>query len=306
MARLSYFYQVVVFLISCILATYVFAAEKPTRNKDDDRNAVINYRANTIWEINTAQGYNTTLVFPDNEIIQTVIIGTEKLWNEQHGNNIIYIKPVPFKLDQNDSNQARLVVPKNSLWTTNMIVATDKGRYQFELKVVDSKKELVDFEILIKKGSTTTKAAAPKLTAKQQAALKAKQAKEAEEKKFAEEQARNKRLAQEKEKQEKAKVTNLPIGVNWNYSMQQSEGDISLIKPSFIYDNNKNVYIGFSASKKLPKAYTVSNGKEKLSQSKVLNNSDGSKTIVVYGIHQSIILRYDNLVIQYNKNNKVE
>lgn len=293
-------------LLAIVNIQYAYTAEKPIRNASDKRNAVINHRSGTIWEINTAQGYNTTLVFNDNEIVQAVIIGTENLWSVQNGNNVVYIKPIPFK-QENDGN-TRIVTPRNSLWTTNMTVVTNKGRYLFELNVVDARKEVVDFEVVVKRYIPPAPKPKPKpvLTAKQKAAIEAKALEAKQKAEILKKQEEQKKLVEEAIKREKSLVNALPMPVNWNYTQQTSDNNISDIEPYFIYDDNKNIYIGFSATKQIPQAYGIVNDKEKLIQSKVINNGDGTNTIVVYGLYKGIVLRYDNLVIRYNKNNKVE
>jgi len=80
---------------------------------------LLQYDETNVYVIRTKYGYQTNIVFADNEEIQTISVGDRSLWQLIPAGNRLFIRPMSDNM------------------TTNMTLLTNKHSYEFDLKSVD-------------------------------------------------------------------------------------------------------------------------------------------------------------------------
>lgn len=103
-------------LIAFILsAAMSYAVQAPRPVGGDARIKIINYKPNTVFKFVGHYEYQSIIEFADDEVIDTITMGTPTPWQLVPNGNRIFLKPV-----ENDA-------------TTNMTVITNKRMYFFEM-----------------------------------------------------------------------------------------------------------------------------------------------------------------------------
>lgn len=97
------------------VTTPLHAASNPRSGQVDHRMKVIEYNENDIVNVRGHYRYLTMIEFAKDELITAAILGDSAAWKVEHDKNLLFLKPV-------------LNLP-----STNMIVLTDKRKYNFSL-----------------------------------------------------------------------------------------------------------------------------------------------------------------------------
>ena len=107
-------------LILSVLATpSVYAEQKPRSVAADHRIKLINYDPNNVTSVKAHYGYETQIVFSNNEAIQNVTLGDSSAWQVIPVSNHLFLKPIIAS-------------------TTNMTVLTISRSYNFHLSSANS------------------------------------------------------------------------------------------------------------------------------------------------------------------------
>jgi type IV secretion system protein VirB9 len=102
-------------LLSLLLISNCFADNLDSSLVIDSRIKTFVYSENEVFPIVLTYGYQTSIEFMDDEVIQTYSIGNNFAWQISPSNQTLFIKPLEENIN------------------TNMTVITNKRRYYFEL-----------------------------------------------------------------------------------------------------------------------------------------------------------------------------
>lgn len=106
--------------ISLILAmTNADALESPRRSSQDHRIQYVNYSKDDVVRVNAANGYITTIVFSNDEVVKNYGSGYSTAWEFATADNQFFLKP------------------KDKEGTTNLVVVTNKHIYNFDVFLVE-------------------------------------------------------------------------------------------------------------------------------------------------------------------------
>ncbi len=107
-------------LLISLASTPLYAEQTPRGLSADGRIKMVNYDPNNVIRINAHYGYQTMIVFDNEETVQNVSIGDALAWQAVPVSNHLFIKPVAGS-------------------TTNMTVLTNLRSYNFQLESSNAK-----------------------------------------------------------------------------------------------------------------------------------------------------------------------
>lgn len=113
--------QVVMACLALVLATQVYAEQKPRALPQDGRMKAVIFQEDNVYSVFCNYGYSTHIVFDREEVIDKVDMGDAATWAVNDSGNHLFVKP---KLAS----------------TTNMTVITNKHSYAFKLTSTNDKK----------------------------------------------------------------------------------------------------------------------------------------------------------------------
>lgn len=88
-------YRTLVFASCCILfSTHAFAELIPEQSLSDARIQVVPYDANNVVVLKSRYGYQTQIVFSNNETVETVANGDSSAWQIRPVGNSLFVKPL--------------------------------------------------------------------------------------------------------------------------------------------------------------------------------------------------------------------
>jgi type IV secretion system protein VirB9 len=111
------FFLLALFIIASNLA---FAVREPRATSMDSRLRVLTYNPNDVYKFTGYYGFQSSIVFANDETIETVSMGDTTSWQIVNSGNRMFLKP----MEQNA--------------TTNMTVITNKRLYFFELHAANA------------------------------------------------------------------------------------------------------------------------------------------------------------------------
>ena len=266
------------FLALCLFTAFSLnasAIETPKSSRYDSRMQHVNYNANDVVEIRTKDDFVTSVLFADDETVSDISTGFSQGWDVQSNQNRLYIKAKPVQ--QNE----QFFAPSDNLedWHTNLLVSTNKRTYAFDLRLVNSEKEVNAY--FMKFAYPTEEQLERQLEA------------DRKRKEQAEAQAKIQREAEQKEVN--AQLDKYTVPRNWDYTMKVGK-DSREIAPKFTYDDGVRTYIGFDTVNSIPAVFYYQGEQEMMSN--VNTKKQGAYTvIVVHKTAQRFILRNGDQVV---------
>ncbi|KYK72336.1 P-type conjugative transfer protein VirB9 [Aggregatibacter actinomycetemcomitans] len=249
------------------------ALDTPKSSHYDQRMQYINYNPNDVVEIRTKNGFVTAVTFAEDEEVTDIASGFSDGWEVKDNKNNIYIKP---KAVQQDS---AFFDPKVGEWDTNLLIATNKRTYAFDLKLVE---ELKDVSAYFMKFAYPTEEQL------------AHQREEAQKRRVrAEAQAKIRRELEEKEVN--ATLDKFTIPKNWDYTMKVGK-DSREIAPRFVYDDGIRTYIGFDTTNAIPAVFYYQGETEMMSNLNPKMQGQYTVLIVHKTAHRFILRSGDQVV----------
>lgn len=229
---------------------------------------LLQYDESNVYVIRTKYGYQTNIVFANNEEVQTISVGDRSLWQLIPAGNRLFIRPMSENI------------------TTNMTLITNKHSYEFDLKSVDKDN---DSNIYVAKFIYTAKPSASNLDFSSTSRPPI--------------DVVNATNNTNTLKLPASIITSTPIVKsspsvkgkdNYNYTYSGND----MIAPRQVYDNGKSTFINYlTPQSQPPEIFIVVGGKEFLTTPIIQGNS-----LIINDITREIILRSKNGEIKvYNE-----
>lgn len=259
--------------LSAAISFNVHALDMPKSSRYDQRMQYINYNPNDVVEIRTKNGFVTAVTFAEDEEVTDIASGFSDGWEVKDNKNNIYIKPKAVQ------QESAFFDPKVGEWDTNLLIATNKRTYAFDLKLVE---DLKDVSAYFMKFAYPTE---EQLARQREEAQKRKERAEAQAK-----------INKELEEQEvNAQLDKFTVPKNWDYTMKVGK-DSREIAPKFVYDDGIRTYIGFDTANSIPAVFYYQGETEMMSN---LNPKKQGKytVLVVHKTAHRFILRSGDQVV---------
>ncbi|QRN41561.1 MAG: hypothetical protein GKC53_05460 [Neisseriaceae bacterium] len=254
-------------LTSVFLANYGLSKSIPKGSRFDVRIKSQAYNEQDVTVVKVSLGRVNSLIFAQEEDIESAVSGFNDGWDIQINRNILYLKPI---LPSNDLGINSEKLLKNNYWNTNLLVKTNKNFYVIDLFALP--------ENAIQESAFVVKFNYPQ------------------------EIARNKKRAlalaeRERENKEIKKTLNaLQIPRNWNYRTRIASNSKN-IAPSFVYDDGTNTYLGFTKEKSIPSVFLQNDNQEILVNTVIKNYNAKYKLLVINGTNPAYVLRSGKKVV---------
>ena len=241
------------------------AADIPQSSTRDNRIQYVNYHASDVVVIHSTVGYISRIVFEKGETIQDggVGAGFTAGWNLNHKGNILYVSPQSIR--QGDDHPPQQPYPAE--WNTNIVVATNKRLYDFEVRLLPANYKGREHNVFyrIEFRYPTEEAA------KQQAAMERAEAKEAK------------------------KARGLPQPRSWDYRASPGKNSTSIM-PDMAYDDGRFTYLRFSNNREIPAVYILgADGSE--NKVNMHMHPEEPDVMVIHRVSERMVLRLGRSVV---------
>lgn len=260
-----------------LISTNTVALEAPQGSKYDNRIQHVHYNPDEVVSIYAYTGLGSQIVFSPEEKIIDVGSGFSDGWEFTNRRNILYIKPKSVKIGEGEEEQ--VIPPTAPAWDTNVLLATNKRLYAFDLFLIKEKKRSALSNN--NKVSYRIKFLYPETTNDDDV-----------------EEAKETALIESR-----LELKTPPR--NWNYTKQVGDGSES-IAPTMAYDDGTFTYLKFPNNSNFPAAFLVGkNNEESLINSHIEasipetpNTPEGPKDIlVIHLVTEAFVLRYGQEVV---------
>lgn len=244
-----------VFLLLQSITVTSLAEVTPKGSQYDTRMQTINFNPYDVTKINAMQGYVTSLIFNQDEVVQDIAVGFTDGWEVVDSKNVVYLKPIAMEQD------GFFYDPWAEDWATNLVIRTNKNVYALDLNLVENKKSsayTVKFNYPLEEKALREKA--------QVEAIK----------------KHNDNLVNEK-------LNELTYPENWDYTMKVAP-DSRPITPNFAYDDGTRTYLGFDSTKSIPAIFYYQGEQEMMSNNSV-KQIPNFTIIIIHKTAERFILR---------------
>jgi P-type conjugative transfer protein VirB9 len=241
-----------------LVARAASAGEVPAGSPYDARIQYVTYNAGDVVIVSAPSGRAVRIVFAPGETIRDVASGFSEGWEFLDRGNILYLKARSL-----EGEGGTFLSPKADKWNTNLLVATDKRLYDFELRL--SGGDAVAYRVEFRYPEDEL------ATAKEKEALA---------------------LAAAKKKEGLEKLAGKPAPVNSAYSMQIGKRSKRIV-PAMAYDDGNFTYLKFPANRDFPAVFLVAEDK---SESLVNSHVEG-EVLVVHRVAPELRLRLGRAVV---------
>jgi len=122
-----------IFSFLIFISTPAFSAQMPRALGTDSRIRHVLYSPNEVYEVKGSYGYETTIEFASDEVIQAILAGDSIAWQIVHVSNRLFLKPV----EQNAKTNATIVTNKRTYYinlstTPNKLISRMTYLVRFE------------------------------------------------------------------------------------------------------------------------------------------------------------------------------
>ena len=265
--------SVLMFSIGLALsAPAAYAANWPTRAKEDARMQYVDYSINNVTQVNAVTGLITTISFEPGETVVNYGSGYSTAWEFSTAGNQFFLKP--------KAEQA----------TTNLVVITDRRTYLFDVRLTWDKKKAT-YHLQFKYPEEEQRRAEALQIAKE----KAQKRKQLIEQPVIDAKAVSPYVTHDKQSADTSS------GFNWAYTMNFGSSDVSKsIAPTAVYDDGLFTVIRFDSLSDLPAVYRVL-GED--GETLVNRQIDPSGALIIRGVYPELRLRAGSGVVGiYNEN----
>lgn len=240
------------------------AADVPVASRYDGRIQYVNYNSGDVVVVRALPGLGARIVFGTDEEILDVASGFTQGWEFSDRRNILYIKPRSIKTGRD--RDAIVMAPEAGKWDTNLMVATSRRMYDFDLKLLPG-------------GGNSGK-----VPQNQPVAYRV-------EFKYPEDEAAA--LARETDEAEaEARLDAKPAPRNWAYSMQIGDNSDD-IAPTMAYDDGRFTYLKFPNNRDFPAVFIVAADKSE----SLVNTHVDNDVLVIHRVVRELVLRLGSAVV---------
>lgn len=238
-------------LAFALLPMVAMALDEPVKASADSRVRVVNYNEDDVVALYAKRARATHIVFAPGEEILDVASGFTDGWEFKNRRNNLYIKP----RSADSTNEAQgSFSPTPGRWDTNLLVATNRRVYTFQLSLVGDSDARAAYRVTFRYPADE----AARQVATQEAEL-----------------ARS-RL-------EAAKAVR-----NTQYTMQVGRRSAA-IAPTSAYDDGTFTYLTFPNNREIPAVFLVAEDKDKTET--LVNTHFSNDVLVIHRIAPQFVLR---------------
>jgi len=233
------------------------AEDIPVQASVDTRIQVTNYHEDDVVALYVKRGSATQIVFAPGEEILDVASGFTDGWEFKNRRNNLYLKP---RSVQTTGPVQGIISPEPGKWDTNLLVATNRRVYTFQLALVSDSDHRVAYRVTFRYP--------------------------------ADEAAR--RLAEAEAALARSRLEATRPVRNTHYTMQIGRRS-SAIAPTSAYDDGTFTYLSFPNNREIPAVFLVADDKDRTET--LVNTHFSNDVLVIHRVAPELVLRLGSQVV---------